>query len=531
MAQTNSLNIPTTSGTAVIGTGTAFSNLSYSASSGTSNLVSRDSSGNSYFNSSISGYATTATAAGTTTLTVASAQQQYFTGSTTQTVVMPVTSTLVLGQTFTIINNSSGVVTVQSSGANTIQAMAANTQLVLTVISLVSTAAAGWNAAYALLTGTNSIQFTGDVGTAFSTNAVTIKAGTSTYDCGRSVRFNAATPNVTLSITDGSSNTLLGKDAGATNPLTGTRNVALGSAALFSALSNDDCIAIGSQAMQGSEKNERSISIGNFSQSNNTEGSDVIAIGHNCLQALSPGEIVSGVLGIGTNALFTSASDAGNLAIGYYSLRLLNGGDNNLAIGSQSLENVLTGDNNLALGLNSGISLTGAESNNILIKNSGVTGRSNSLAIGASTGTGANQLSRAFISGIANPTLVAGSPTPYLTSQDISNDQLQCLTPVAANTASTAFGQLAVGTALQNTANYPILVNVSMEITSSTAAVILVGVGPTNTPTAQAVTASITVTALPYGFSFVVPAKYYARVTTTGTITVGSITTLTTQIG
>lgn len=148
MVTVNSVAIPTVNNTAVVGTGTGFTTLAYNAASGTSNLVTRDSSGNSYFNSSISGYATTATAAGTTTLTVASAQQQYFTGSTTQTVTMPVTSTLVLGQTFKIVNNSSGVVTVQSSGGNTIQAMTANTQLVLTVISLVSTAAAGWNAIY-----------------------------------------------------------------------------------------------------------------------------------------------------------------------------------------------------------------------------------------------------------------------------------------------------------------------------------------------------------------------------------------------
>ena len=116
--------------------------------------------------------------------------------------------------------------------------------------------------------------------------------------------------------------------------------------------------------------------------------------------------------------------------------------------------------------------------------------------------------------------------------QDISNDQLSCPTPVAADTASTAFGSLAVGTALQNTSNYPILVNVSMDITVSTTAVILVGVGSTNTPTAQAVTASFTVAAAtPYGFSFVVPSQFYAKVTTTGTITVGSITTFVSQIG
>lgn len=160
MVTVNSVAIPTINNTAVVGTGTGFTTLAYSATSGTSNLVTRDASGNSYFNSSIAGYATTATAAGTTTLTVASAQQQFFTGSTTQTVVMPVTSTLVLGQTFTIVNNSSGIVTVQSSGGNTIQAMAASTQLVLTVVSLVSISAAGWNASYGPISNTGAVPST-----------------------------------------------------------------------------------------------------------------------------------------------------------------------------------------------------------------------------------------------------------------------------------------------------------------------------------------------------------------------------------
>lgn len=104
------------------------------------------------------------------------------------------------------------------------------------------------------------------------------------------------------------------------------------------------------------------------------------------------------------------------------------------------------------------------------------------------------------------------------------------LIPVAANTASAAFGSLAVGTALQNTANYPILVNVSMAITAATGAAILVGVASTNTPTAQSVIPSFSV-AETVGFSFVVPSKYYAKVTTSGTIVVGSITTFVTQVG
>ena len=159
MATNNSVNAQTTNTTVVAGNGTGYTNIAYSATGSTSNIVSRDSNGNSASNNLIQGYTTTATAASTTTLTVASTQQQYFTGTTTQTIILPVTSTLVLGQAYTIVNNSTGVVTVQSSGANTIQAMSSNTILIVTVILTSGTTAASWNAEYS----TNTISPTGSV--------------------------------------------------------------------------------------------------------------------------------------------------------------------------------------------------------------------------------------------------------------------------------------------------------------------------------------------------------------------------------
>lgn len=438
----NSLNIPSFNTTAVVGTGTGFSSLAYNAASGTSNLVSRDSNGNSYFNSSISGYATTVTSGGLSSIAVDSAQQQYFTGSATQTLFMPVTSTLVLGQTYTITNNSSGVVTVQSSGGNTIQAMAANTQLVLTVILTSGTTAASWSISYTQ--STSGVTFTGDAGTPFFTNSVTIAAlPLSTNRAGASVSFNATGTSLNLITTDSTLNTYVGRGSGG-----------------------------------------------------------------------------------------VPAGAANNTGFGYNSLAFNQFGANNVAIGGSALQNISDGTFNCCIGDSAGATNTGTDSHNVYINNVGVTGESNALHIGAGTGTGQQQLSTAYISGMSNTTLAAVSPTPYLILQDIVSDQLSCPTPVAADAASTAFGSLSVGTALQNTSNYPILVNVSMAITVSTTAVILVGIGPTNTPTAQAVTASFTVAAAtPYGFSFVVPSQYYAKVTTTGTITVGSITTFASQIG
>ena len=234
---------------------------------------------------------------------------------------------------------------------------------------------------------------------------------------------------------------------------------------------------------------------------------------------------------VGYQSLAFSNGD-GNTTLGYQALGLLGSNDFNTSVGYQSLLSLDDGSANLAMGYQSGISYTTTESNNILLNSPGVLLDNNTLRIGAGSGTGTSQLSTAYISGVVNPTLSSGAPTPYLMSQDISSDQLQCLTPVDAATASTTFGSLAVGTALQNTSNYPILVNVLLQVTAATAGQVLVGVGITNTPTARAITPSLTLASvLPYSFSFVVPAKYYARVTTTGTITIGSITTFATQIG
>ena len=169
-------------------------------------------------------------------------------------------------------------------------------------------------------------------------------------------------------------------------------------------------------------------------------------------------------------------------------------GSYNTALGSGAGGDTSSGSSNICLGYNAG----------------GTIGVSNQLVIGAGTGTSNGYLSTAYINGIAGATLSAGSPTPYLVLCDSSDSQIVSPTPVAANTASSTFGSLAVGTAKQNTANYPIMVTISMAITAATGAVILVGIGSTSTPTAQALTASFSTTGT-MNFSFPVPAGYYAK--------------------
>lgn len=100
--------------------------------------------------------------------------------------------------------------------------------------------------------------------------------------------------------------------------------------------------------------------------------------------------------------------------------------------------------------------------------------------------------------------------------------------PPSSDTATGTFGtSLTAGTALQNSLNYDVFVNIDVAVTSATAATITLGVGSTSTPTVRTAVQSFTTAALTnFGLSAIVPAGYYLLVGTTGTIVVGSITTV-----
>lgn len=923
MVVQNSSNIPSVTGTAVVGTGTGFTTLGYATTPTASTLSERDANSNLSSNNFIAGYATTATAAGTTTLTVGSAEQQYFTGTTTQTVVLPVTSTLVQGQSYLIVNNSSDVVTVQSSGLNNIQVMSANTQLIVTVINTGVTTAAGWNAVYSHSGGTSNVtkttyvtstpynvtstddvilvdtvvigaasaiellasptqdgkvwtikdfsgdaftnnitisgsgnnidgassvvitsayqsvsicwdasetkyslvyeyanpsspgsvtidgdsgsatgsmltltalnggnnsgasvkfvasgsdvvlnvtdassntfignlsgsltttsggstglggstlnllsnglgntavgylagafvatgeynlclgfqagdgltaaeshniflnssgssgdnhtlrigeatgtgqqylnkaficgingntvsnalmvtvdsttnqlgttnipnsattlvqanpytilstdqvllvdtvtigapsalslpatppkdgqvwtikDYSGDAGTfpitldvtgggtidgfsslvlgvsfqaisvcwdqaesaysvvyayvsgggASGITSLTGDSGTATgssvelsaldgvINSGATVKFVASAAKVVLNVTDASNNTFLGLDAGNAT-YTGIDNTAIGRSALAGLTSGAQNVAIGQQTLLVNTNGLRNVAIGGGTLNSSVTGDDNIAIGTGAL-TLSDGS--SNNIAIGTSALAAAVSTTQNIAIGNLTLGLLNGGSQNVAIGPQAGGQVTNGTYNLYIGWSAGFLNDAGENYNIYLNSPGVAGESNTLRLGAATGTSAQELNKAFIYGINGAGLTG---TPALVVIDPATDQLgSSLTlataPPSSNTATTGFGSLAVGTALQNTLGYDILVNVSIAITAAVGASISLGVGPTNTPTTNPVTAAFSV-ALTASFSAVVPSGYYCLVTTGGTITVGSITT------
>lgn len=108
-------------------------------------------------------------------------------------------------------------------------------------------------------------------------------------------------------------------------------------------------------------------------------------------------------------AAMTSITEAiANVSIGAYSLGSNGSGNGNIAIGYTAMSGMASGSSNVAIGTSAGGLYNANEQSNILINNAGVTGESNTLRIGAGTGTGDQQLNAAFISGI-NGATVTGS--------------------------------------------------------------------------------------------------------------------------
>lgn len=305
-------------------------------------------------------------------------------------------------------------------------------------------------------------------------STVTVTSGLSTQNSGSTVSFSGSGTTLTMNLAN-ASNTILGHQAG-NGSLTGTGNSAVGG------------------------RNLQSL----------TNGSQNSAFGY--------------------SALIACTSGTQNTALGSQSLILLAGGSQNTSLGENCLPGITSGSNNIGIGFNAGSSMTsGSESSNIILGNAGVFASSNRIVIGTQ-GSSTGQQNVCLIAGIEGATYINGSPTPALAYCDTGDGQLVATQAVSSSTATSTFGSLVVGTARQNTANYAILVNVSMAITAAAGATIVMGVGSTSTPSTNTVVSSFSV-AETISFSAFVPAGYYMLVNTTGTITVGSITTQTCAVG
>ena len=107
---------------------------------------------------------------------------------------------------------------------------------------------------------------------------------------------------------------------------------------------------------------------------------------------------------VGQRSMHSVTAGTTNVALGAQSMTNCSSGNYNVGVGAYSLSSMGTGSQNLALGYNSGANYTGAESNNVLISSLGTAGENNVMRLGT-TGTGAGQVSSAYMAGIAGVTV------------------------------------------------------------------------------------------------------------------------------
>tara|TARA_R110000868_G_scaffold136519_2_gene349500 strand:+ start:1035 stop:2888 length:1854 start_codon:yes stop_codon:yes gene_type:complete len=115
MATYNSINAPTTASTVVSGNGTGFTALGYSSTGGTSNLVSRDSNGNTFSNNFTSSVTSTVSSGSPVNLSAGTTRLQIITGTSTQTFKLPNATQLNVGTTYEFDNNSTGLVSINDN--------------------------------------------------------------------------------------------------------------------------------------------------------------------------------------------------------------------------------------------------------------------------------------------------------------------------------------------------------------------------------------------------------------------------------
>lgn len=98
---------------------------------------------------------------------------------------------------------------------------------------------------------------------------------------------------------------------------------------------------------------------------------------------------------------------------------------------------------------------------------------------------------------------------------DISGNHSITTAPPASSDSA-----LGVGGSYQNTNGYDIIVTVYLSVTAATSADILLGVGPSSTPTQSTIVSGLTLAALNIiPIQIYIPAQYYALLSTSGTIT------------
>lgn len=162
------------------------------------------------------------------------------------------------------------------------------------------------------------------------------------------------------------------------------------------------------------------------------DGNANIGLGRSVFATGGPGGSIQNNTGVGWQVGFNlsgTGSPTGNLncLFGYQSGISLSTGFNNCAFGPGTLNNSstgLTGSYNIMIGTEAGAAFASSESSNIYLNNIGTLSDSNTLRIGAGTGSGNQQLAAAFISGIQGVVVAGATGVVIGTGAGPTADQL-----------------------------------------------------------------------------------------------------------
>jgi len=257
--------------------------------------------------------------------------------------------------------------------------------------------------------------------------------------------------------TTGGSNIFVGANAGAAN-IAGIASVFIGPNAGQNCTAGNN-IFIGNAAGQDTVGGTDNIFVGSSCGTTNVSGSQNTLIGF----ASGYFNTVSNNTFVGFEAGAQNSTGTPNCFFGTQSGYSNTSGSNNSFYGYQSGMNITTGGHNVLVGATAGTSYTGAESNNVMIAHNGVVSESNTLRIGSGTGTGTEQFTTAYISGIKGVNV--GSTATVVTNTG-SSDQLGTATITAgagivitptANTITITNSGSAASTTYVNSSPYTVL--------------------------------------------------------------------------
>lgn len=266
---------------------------------------------------------------------------------------------------------------------------------------------------------------TGDSGSATAAaGTIDVITDNAAQAAGSSVLFTGSGNTLTLSVTDGNDNTIIGNGCGNAS-ITGTDNTVLGQACASALTTGSSNIFLGIETGSLVTTGTGNFLCGDASLATvlkgTTTSTGLYAFGastgslflHNWGGATSGNTFVGFGSGASLNA-GQQASNKNNTGCGKNTLQSITTGTTNVALGNAAGASLLTGTGNTLVGSSAGTNYTSSESNNVLINSTGIIAESNILRIGQSTGSGASQLNKAFIAGIRGITTDISNAIPVV---------------------------------------------------------------------------------------------------------------------